>query len=479
MATALDLANIQSAPLRDRRSRRDRQNGAGYQVTDVGNVTGTGYDSYVVAAPSVSPPTASGTPLGTTSSAVYLVLGTKPVGSHDRVGIANLREPSGPATSGPWARPRRSTPRSTPTTPATLGFQFDGLTFVPTRAATGLGQLAARGVGRRPGRHQRRRLRRFHGRCPERRRRRPRLHRLRWSALANSDDQDRSTSNRRRATTRPPTHQVVSFSLSTAATARTASGTAVAGIGNFFAGSSTGLGNSLGDVAIGDPTYGGTGGGFRRLRDPAQLAGRRHQRRPRNPRGRRRDRRHLHRRHRRRPGRLLDHRGQLRTRPRDSGSTAISSLLIGAPGAVGSAGHAYLVYGTQVAAVELGARGHPIPEHRRRDPDDQSRHDADLGDHFQRSDGRVSPGLCGGEHQRLRYEFTDDIAIGAPGSGTASSGSAATGYVAPRLRPTVTTATPRVNGIFSIDPTSTTAGLTTSYYTGENAGDLAGYSLAR
>ena len=63
LAAALDLATTQSAPLGvEMIGQPTVRTNAGYTVTDVGDLTGSGFDDFVVAAPGNNTPTPGGTP---------------------------------------------------------------------------------------------------------------------------------------------------------------------------------------------------------------------------------------------------------------------------------------------------------------------------------------------------------------------------------------------------------------------------------
>ncbi len=102
---------------------------AGYTVTDVGNVTGSGYDSFVISAPGLAPNGVGGLAsfVGAGESAAYLVFGSKQVNISNAVDYLNLASgtPPGPRTGAiEGRRPRRTwhdwasrRPRSLPQRP--------------------------------------------------------------------------------------------------------------------------------------------------------------------------------------------------------------------------------------------------------------------------------------------------------------------------------------------------------------------------
>ena len=84
LLTTFDLTQTQTAPYGVEFVGKASFNTAGYTVTDVGNVTGSGYDSFVIAATGDSNTTPGSKPLNpsfTNGSAVYLVFGSKTVNS--------------------------------------------------------------------------------------------------------------------------------------------------------------------------------------------------------------------------------------------------------------------------------------------------------------------------------------------------------------------------------------------------------------
>ena len=134
---------------------------AGYTVTDVGNVTGSGYDSFVVSAPGLSTTTVGGTPaFGIGSSAAYLVFGSKQVNVGNAANFIGLTNGVASATTPGLTAGQRAADLSQlgtlgatgsvgqlnptviqPTTGTQIaGFNYDGLTFVTgSNRASGLG----------------------------------------------------------------------------------------------------------------------------------------------------------------------------------------------------------------------------------------------------------------------------------------------------------------------------------------------------
>ena len=248
MATLVDLATTQSANLGTELIGPSSNANAGYTVTDVGNVTGGGYDSYVVSVQSTN--------TGSTESAVYLVFGTKPTTSGAATGVASLTAAlrgGDLATLGATGG-NQVNPTVTQGTTPTPGFQFDGLKFVTgIDATTGAGRQSQLGASVTP------------------------LGDINGDGFADfmvgapSDtgggrefliyggSQLTSQTNKTIdleptagvVTTAAPT-KVLSFYNSTGATVPNQVGASAAGVRNFFANSGQGLNNAT-DLAIGDP----------------------------------------------------------------------------------------------------------------------------------------------------------------------------------------------------------------------------------
>ncbi|WP_435010338.1 beta strand repeat-containing protein [Tundrisphaera lichenicola] len=148
----VDLTTIQTAPLGVETIGATSNSYAGYTVTDVGNINGTGYDSFIVSAPGVVPPTDGSTPsFGNSSSAAYLVFGSRQVNISNAVDFLNLANGVPNATTGVLQSGQRGSdlgqlgtlgtgnlgqlnptvqqPTATGSTP-TFGFNFDGLTYI-------------------------------------------------------------------------------------------------------------------------------------------------------------------------------------------------------------------------------------------------------------------------------------------------------------------------------------------------------------
>jgi len=175
LLAVIDVSNIQIAPSATVPAPapegvaligKANNNLAGYTVTDVGDVTGSGFDSFIVAAPGLAPNSPGGTPtFGTGESAAYLVFGSKLVDSNNAADFlttltpGNPSPPTGGLTSGTRAgdlgqlgtlgttpaisqiNPTVKQPLAGATPSVTPGFNFDGLTLVTGYdAATGLGR---------------------------------------------------------------------------------------------------------------------------------------------------------------------------------------------------------------------------------------------------------------------------------------------------------------------------------------------------
>ncbi len=155
----LDLATVQSANLGTEMIGKANPTAgspgfsAGYTVTDVGNVTGSGYDSFVIAVSGVTTPTTGPVAFGANESAVYLVLGSKQVNVANAVDYLSLTpgfRAGDLGQLGTLGTNNLGQINPTVTQPTngtvTYGFNFDGLTFVTgLDTTTGLGRNSALG----------------------------------------------------------------------------------------------------------------------------------------------------------------------------------------------------------------------------------------------------------------------------------------------------------------------------------------------
>ena len=497
MATGVDLATIQSANLGTEVVGKAANNGAGYTVTDVGNLTGSGFDSYVIAAPSVTTFNASGIPVGTTESAVYIVFGTKAVNVTTATGIANLLAGQragdlgtlgtlGVAGSTGQVNPTVTQPLAP--NPTVAGFNFDGLTLVTgLNTATGLGRNSQLGysvaaLGNINGNSSG--ITSFMIGAPNDGTGGRAFLVSGGAQLLNQTNKTIDLEPTPGATTTTFPTPLISFSLSTA-TATDRVGYAVAGIGNFFALGGSGLGNTASDIAIGDPTYTGTGAVFAisGIRVNGLASGTNVDLAAVGAAG---------------TGGIGetftgvtagDYTGASIANAGNfdgstSGTTSVSSLLIGAPGTVGSAGRAYLIYGNQLTPANLTLGQTQSLSTVGAAPTTVAPITTPLsGITFL----GASPGGRFGYSVSSATDFNsdglNDILIGAPGSpATVTSGPGSTGFVTIVYGQGTTTGgttiTNRPNSTFTLSPNTTTTGLSTLYYTGESLGDLAGYSVS-
>ena len=176
LLTTFDLSTIQTAPLGVETIGKASNNTAGYTVTDVGNVTGSGYDSFVVSAPGLagSSPGLRPNPAGAGEGAAYLVFGSKQVNNSTPVDFKTLANGTTNGTTTTLTAGQRAadlgelgtigiaplTAQTNPTvaqpqppTTAThvYGFNYDGLTLVTgLDTATGLGRNSALGFSVTP-----------------------------------------------------------------------------------------------------------------------------------------------------------------------------------------------------------------------------------------------------------------------------------------------------------------------------------------
>jgi hypothetical protein len=179
LLTAIDLTTTQTAATGVEFVGKASDNTAGYTVTDVGNVTGSGYDSFVISATGLPGQSLNigGKTLDFTAadeSAVYLVFGSKAVNvntvssyltlangvagtngeltSGDRAGdLGELGTLGVAAQSGTTApidqtNPTVAQPQPPQDSTHVYGFNFDGLTFVTgLDSTTGLGRNSGLG----------------------------------------------------------------------------------------------------------------------------------------------------------------------------------------------------------------------------------------------------------------------------------------------------------------------------------------------
>ncbi len=495
--TSVDLAGIQTANLGYELVGKSATNGAGYSITNVGNVTGstggTGLDSIVIGAPSVIPPTAAGIAAGVTESAAYLVLGTKPVNLTATVGITNLLTGERAGDLGTLGQINQVNPTVLqPAPPANpiLGFNYDGLTLVTgLDAATGLGrnsQLGYSVAGASTGISGTGGSSIMIGAPNDAGGGRAFV--IDGGAALGSQAITAKTIDLEPTpgvTTNLGPTKIVSFSLPNGGTARV--GNSVAYVPNFFGGSggaisgafvigAPGVNNNTGAVYVVSASYvstlasgtnvdlstiglaGGQGVVYTGV-NAGDLT-----------------------------GFSVASAGSFDGFTTTTGGVPFNDLLIGAPGYAANTGRAYLVYADQTTAanvaigstLSLGTVGQ-VPT---------------LIPVTTPIDGIVFNGVSPGA--RLGYSLAQtgrgvnapgtvtvsNIAIGAPGSGTGVSGSAATGFVGvvygqATSRTGGGVGTVRPIGIFPLDPTATNAAITTLYVPGETAGDLFGYSLAQ
>jgi hypothetical protein len=129
---------IASAPYGIDMAATTSSGGAGYSVTDVGDVTGSGYDSFAIGAPTV---TSNGITLGSGSGSVYLVLGSTYVTSTGTAVQNWLNTTNGPNLASTDRVGNLDTlgsaTQSNPVSNTALTYPFAGVTF------TGIPSLGA------------------------------------------------------------------------------------------------------------------------------------------------------------------------------------------------------------------------------------------------------------------------------------------------------------------------------------------------
>ena len=155
LLTTLDLATTQSAPLgvemvgQNNTGATNTVTGAGYTVTDVGDLTGSGYDDYVIAADGLTAPTTTGNPTFTGTSTVYLVYGSSAVNSANAVDYltlpanqraGDLGQLGGIGTNPPGYQINPTVTQPVAPTLPLKGYNFNGLTLTTGAVpASGLG----------------------------------------------------------------------------------------------------------------------------------------------------------------------------------------------------------------------------------------------------------------------------------------------------------------------------------------------------
>ncbi len=479
LLTTVSLTTTQSANLGEEFIGKAANDHAGFTVTDVGDVTGSGYDDFVVSAPGVDQATIGATPtFGAGESAAYLIFGSKAVNSTTVTAfLTNLTAATRAGDLGTLGQLLQVNPTvAQPTTGVTtFGFNFDGLTLVTgLDATTGLGRNSALGFSvaalgdvngdglddfaiSAPNDAGGGRVFVIYG------------NRALATQATTAKTLDLEPTAGTTITTAPTT--VLSFSLGTGVTGTTDVGYSVGSIGNYFQDGSIGL-------AIGAPGYTTTGAAFAiegsflnslasgTNTDLATVAAA--------------------------GGRGIEYTGinageLLGTSVGTAGSfdgalatgVPLDDLLLGAPGVAG--GNVYVVYANQTTTANL-------PLQQLGTVQTLTTLGATPGTNPVTTplQGVVFQGLVGGA--RFGYSLAaagdfdrdgaGDIFIGAPGNGTGSS-TLGTGYAALIYGVLGTSTTSRLNGVFSVDPSlAGTTAYRSAYFTGIAAGDFTGYSVA-
>jgi hypothetical protein len=484
LSATLDLATVQSASLGTEHVGAVTNEGAGYTVTDVGNLTGSGYDSFVIAAPGLTGPTTApgSSPTFTGQSKVYIVFGSKAVNQTNAIDFLTLTPGQRAGDLGTLGQTLQVNPTVTQPaspSPTVYGFNYDGLTLVTNENSSGVGTNSGLGFSVKalgdingdgytdfaigaPNDGTGGKAYIVYG----------------GTALASQANTAKTIDIEPGGVTSTtfPT-KLVSFSLATAGaqvgfsvgalqhfTTFTSANVEDVGIGAPGATNSSGVasgvayaisGIGINGLASGtnvDLSTVGKSGGIG-IQVDGNNAGDRF-------------------------GSAIGTAGNF------DGAVVnninVDDLVVGAPGASGGAGAAYLIYGTQLTqnqltlgtTINLSTLGLPAT--------------TTLLYPLQ---GVTFNGASSGS--RLGYSLDSagdyngdgvgDLLLGAPGSGSATtSGPAGTGYAAIiyGLRGTSTSTPARINGIYTISPNSTNAAFSALYYTGQNPGDLAGFSVA-
>ena len=157
LLTTIDLATTQSAPLgvqmvgQNNTGAATQVTGAGYTVTDVGDLTGSGYDDYVVGAPGLASAATSSVavPTFTGTSTAYLIFGSSAVNLSTVVDYAklptvqragDLGQLGGTGTTPPGYQLNPTLTQPTGNLPPTIGFNYNGLTLTTGKTPnSGLG----------------------------------------------------------------------------------------------------------------------------------------------------------------------------------------------------------------------------------------------------------------------------------------------------------------------------------------------------
>jgi hypothetical protein len=507
LLTTFDLSTTQTAPLGVQFVGKASNNTSGYTVTDVGNVTGSGYDSFVVSAPGLPNTGIGGTPSfgAAGESAAYLVFGSKQVnvnnaadflklangttngttttltggnraGDLGELGTLGVASQSGTTNPTAQTNPTVAQPQPPQDSTHVYGFNFDGLTFVTgLDTATGLGRNSALGFSVTPlGDINSDGYDDFAISAPNDAGGGRVFVIYGGTALATQSTTTKTIDLEPTAGTNnlsTPT-KVVSFSLG-GATTGTDVGYSVAGLGNYF---NTSNGR---DIAIGVP--GQTVSGLANAGAVYAISGNFVNAVA--------------------TGTNVD----LTTVGNGSNTTAgivytgtaagaltgtsvasagntdgqtgsgkpLDNLLIGAPGAF-LGGGAYLVYASQsyVPNSTLGTTQSlaSLGQTPTTNPVTNPLQGAVFGD--QNSGDRL--GFAVASAGDFNSDGLDDILLGAPGYNL-STGFA---YVVYGVAGTTSATSTRLNGVFVVNPLAATTGLTSTSFIGQATGDFTGYSLA-